>query len=112
MGMVGKVAKILGPRGLLPNMKLGTVSTDVAKVVSNLKKGQAFFRNDKAGIIHFTFGKVSFGVDQLQDNLVAFMKALQSAKPPTSKGKYLKKMSLSSTMGVGIVVNPDEFVRS
>lgn len=112
MGMVGKVAKILGPRGLLPNKKLGTVTTDVAKVVSDLKKGQAFFRNDKAGIIHFSIGRVSFTPDQLLENLSAFMKALQSAKPPTSKGKYLKKMSLSSTMGVGIAVNPDDFVRS
>ncbi len=112
MGLVGKVAKILGPRGLLPNKKLGTVSTDVAQVVSTLKKGQAFFRNDKAGIVHFSLGKVSFGVDQLQENLQAFVKALQSAKPATAKGKYLKKMSLSSSMGVGIAINPDELVRS
>ena len=112
MGLVGKVAKILGPRGLLPNKKLGTVSDDVAGVVTNLKKGQAFFRNDKAGIVHFSIGKVSFGVEQLEENLAAFIKALQSAKPATAKGKYLKKMSLSSTMGVGIPVNPDELVRS
>lgn len=112
MGMVGKVAKILGPRGLLPNKKLGTVTDDVASVVSDLKLGQAFFRNDKAGIVHFSIGKVSFGVHQLEENLGAFIKALQSAKPPTAKGKYLKRMSISSTMGVGIAVNPDEFVRN
>ena len=112
MGIVGKVAKILGPRGLLPNKKLGTVSDDVAEVVAKLKKGQAFFRNDKAGIVHFSLGKVSFGIDKLQDNLAAFIKALQAAKPATAKGKYLKKMSLSSTMGVGIAVNPDELVRT
>ena len=112
MGLVGKVAKILGPRGLLPNKKLGTVTTNVAQVVHNLKKGQAFFRNDKAGIIHFSIGKVSFSVDKLQENFAAFIRALQIAKPPTAKGKYLKKMSLSSTMGVGIPVNPDELIRS
>jgi large subunit ribosomal protein L1 len=112
MALVGKVAKILGPRGLLPNKKLGTVSDDVTGVVTQLKKGQAFFRNDKAGIVHFSLGKVSFGVEKLQDNLAAFIKALQAAKPATAKGKYLKKMSLSSTMGIGISVNPDELVRS
>lgn len=112
MAIVGKVAKILGPRGLLPNKKLGTVSDDVAGVVAQLKKGQAFFRNDKAGIVHFSLGKVSFGAEKLQDNLAAFIKALQAAKPATAKGKYLKKMSLSSSMGVGIAINPDELVRS
>lgn len=88
MGLVGKVAKILGPRGLLPNKKLGTVTMDVAKVVGNLKKGQAFFRNDKAGIIHFTIGKVSFDTDKLHENLSAFIKALVAAKPATAKGTY------------------------
>lgn len=112
MGVVGKVAKILGPRGLLPNKKLGTVTTDVERVVSDLKKGQAFFRNDKTGIVHFSIGKVSFDQAQLEENLVAFIKALQAAKPPSSKGKYLKRASISSTMGVGIPINPDEFVRA
>ncbi len=111
MGIVGKVAKILGPRGLLPNKKLGTVTNDIARVVDNLKKGQAFFRNDKAGIVHFSIGKVSFDVVKLQDNLAAFLKALQAAKPATAKGKYLKKMSLSSSMGVGILINPEELLR-
>lgn len=112
MGMVGKVAKILGPRGLLPNKKLGTVTTDVARVVTDLKKGQAFFRNDKAGIVHFSIGRVSFDQAQLHENLTAFIKALQSAKPPSSKGKYLKRASISSSMGVGIPVSPDELVRA
>ncbi len=112
MGMVGKVAKILGPRGLLPNKKLGTVTTDIAKVVGNLKKGQAFFRNDKAGLVHFAIGKVSFDAEQLKDNLVAFLKALQAAKPPSAKGKYLKKVSLSSTMGIGIPINPNELINA
>jgi len=112
MGLVGKVAKLLGPRGLLPNKKLGTVTTDVAKVVGDLKKGQAFFRNDKAGIVHFSIGKVSFDMDKLKDNLLAFMKALQSVKPPSSKGKYIKKLSLSSSMGVGIPVSSEEFLRA
>ncbi len=111
MGVVGKVAKILGPRGLLPNKKLGTVTLDVAQVVEDLKKGQAFFRNDKAGIVHFTFGKTSFDLPKLEENFSAFVKALQSAKPASSKGKYLKKISLSSTMGLGFPLNPDELLR-
>lgn len=108
MGAVGKVAKILGPRGLLPNKKLGTVTFDVASVVSDLKKGRVFFKNDKSGIVHFSFGKVSFTPEKLQENLAAFVKALASAKPASSKGKFLKKMTISSTMGVGIQINPDE----
>lgn len=111
MGLVGKVAKILGPKGLLPNKKLGTVTTDVAKVVGDLKKGQAFFRNDKAGIIHFSIGKVSFSAQMLHDNLVAFLKALMSAKPATAKGIYFRKMSLSSTMGAGMSADPQELLR-
>lgn len=108
MGMVGKVAKQLGPRGLLPNKKLGTVTFDVADVVSDLKKGRVFFKNDKSGIVHFSFGKISFSEQKLQENLAAFVKALSSAKPASSKGKFLKKMTVSSTMGVGIQISPDE----
>ncbi|MDP3889392.1 MAG: 50S ribosomal protein L1 [bacterium] len=108
MGLVGKLAKILGPRGLLPNQKLGTVTFDVKQVVQDLKKGRMFFRNDKSGLVHFTIGKVSFEVDKLYQNLAAFIKALVAAKPSSSKGKYLKKMTISSTMGVGIQINPDE----
>ncbi len=112
MGLVGKVARLLGPRGLLPNKKLGTVTTDVAKVVGDLKKGQAFFRNDKAGIIHFSIGRLSFDAVALKENLLAFLKALQSVKPPTAKGKYIKKISLSSTMGVGMPVGSEELLRA
>ncbi len=108
MGMVGKVAKILGPRGLVPNKKTGTVTFDVADVVTELKKGKHFFKNDKNGIVHFSIGRVSFGTDTLKDNLESFMKALMSAKPAASKGKFIKKVTVSSTMGVGVPLNPDE----
>jgi len=112
MGLVGKLAKILGPRGLLPNKKTGTVTFEVGSVVKELKKGKAFFKNDKGGLVHFNFGKVSFDVEKLKENLNAFIRALLASKPSTSKGKFLKKMTISSTMGVGIPVNPDEFLRS
>ncbi len=108
MGMVGKVAKILGPRGLLPNKKSGTVTFDVAGVVSDLKKGRLFFKNDKSGIVHFAFGKVSFAPEKLKDNLQAFLKALAASRPPTAKGVFIKKVTVSSTMGVGIPVSLDE----
>lgn len=111
MGLVGKLAKILGPRGLLPNKKVGTVTFDVGRIVSELKKGRAFFKNDKGGSVHFSFGKVSFEKGKLLDNLKAFLKALVAAKPASAKGKYLKKLTISSTMGVGLQVNPEEFLR-
>lgn len=110
MGLVGSLAKLLGPRGLLPNKKVGTVTLDVASIVSELKKGRVFFKNDKSGYVNFSFGKASFDVDKLQDNLSAFVKALASAKPATSKGKFLRKMTISSTMGIGIAINPDEML--
>ncbi len=112
MGMVGKLAKQLGPRGLLPNKKLGTVTFDVASIVADLKKGRVFFKNDKSGIVHFSFGKVSFDAKKLQENLAAFVKALVAAKPAASKGKYLKKMTIASTMGVGLQVNPEDALQS
>lgn len=108
MGLVGKVAKILGPRGLLPNNKVGTVTFEVANIVNDLKKGRLSFRNDKGGVLHAPFGKVSFGADKLQENLMALVKSLQGAKPATSKGKFIKKITVSSTMGVGVSINPDE----
>lgn len=110
MGLVGKVAKILGPRGLVPNKKTGTVTFDVAAVVADLKKGRLFFKNDKNGIVHFSVGRVSFDADKLYDNLVAFIRALAASKPPTSKGKFIKKVTVSSTMGVGVPLNPDEVI--
>lgn len=110
MGLVGKVAKILGPRGLVPNKKLGTVSFEVASIVSDLKKGRQFFKNDKNGIVHFSFGKVSFKPENLKENLTAFVKSLAACKPASSKGKFLRKMTISSTMGIPVVVNPDEIL--
>jgi large subunit ribosomal protein L1 len=108
MGLVGKVAKILGPRGLLPNNKVGTVTFNLTGIITDLKKGRLSYRNDKGGLVHAPFGKVSFGVDKLYDNLVALVRSVQSSKPATSKGKFLKKLTISSTMGVGISINPDE----
>lgn len=108
MGAVGRVAKILGPRGLLPNKKVGTVTFDVAGIISDLKKGRVSFRNDKTGVLHAPFGKVSFGADKLRENLVSLVQAVRASKPPTSKGKFIKKITVSSTMGVGITINPDE----
>jgi len=112
MGLVGKLAKVLGPRGLLPNKKLGTVTLDIAGVVADLKRGQLFFKNDKNGIVHFSIGKVSFADDKLYDNLLAFIKSLSIAKPSSSKGKFLKKVTLSSTMGLGYAVSPDELLQA
>lgn len=104
MGVVGKLAKILGPKGLLPNKKVGTVTFDVADIVQDLKKGRVFFKNDKNAIVHFTFGKKSFDVKQLQENISAFLKALASSKPPTSKGKFIKKITITPTMGPSVSV--------
>ena len=112
MGAVGVLARILGPRGLLPNKKVGTVTFEVESIVADLKRGRAFFRNDKQGIIHFSIGKVSFDVPKLHENLDALVKAVVASKPATAKGKYLKKITLASTMGIGISINSDEFVRS
>lgn len=108
MGLIGKVAKILGPRGLLPNKKVGTVTFDVKEIVTDLKKGRLSFRNDKGGILHAPFGKVSFGVDKLLENLTSLIKAVQTYKPASSKGKFIRAISISSTMGVGIAITPDE----
>lgn len=108
MGIVGKVAKFLGPRGLLPNKKDGTVTNDVASIISDLKKGRVSFRNDKTGVLHAPFGKVSFGPEKLAENLSALLSAVRNSKPTTSKGKFLKKLTVSSTMGVGVTINPDE----
>jgi len=108
MGQVGKVAKFLGPRGLLPNAKLGTVTFEVAEVVTDIKRGKVSFRNDKSGALHITFGKVSFGADKLLENLEKLIKAVTASKPASSKGKFVKKITVSSTMGVGVPISPDE----
>ncbi len=105
MRIVGTLGQVLGPRGLMPNPKVGTVTADVATAVKNAKAGQVQFRVDKAGIVHSTIGRRSFASDKLQGNLVALVDALNKAKPASSKGIYLKKMALSSTMGVGARVD-------
>lgn len=104
MATVSKVAKILGPRGLMPNPKVGTVTMNVADTVTAEKKGKLDFRVDKAGIIHAGIGRKSMGPEQLRDNLMAFLGAVMKAKPATSKGVYLKGITVSSTMGVGVKV--------
>ena len=105
MRIVGTLGQILGPRGLMPNPKVGTVTPDVATAVKNAKAGQVQFRVDKAGIIHGTIGRRSFDTDKLQGNLAALIEALNKAKPATSKGLYLRKVAVSSTMGVGVRVD-------
>jgi large subunit ribosomal protein L1 len=105
MRVVGQLGQILGPRGLMPNPKVGTVTPDVATAVKNAKAGQVQFRVDKAGIIHATIGRRSFDADKLVGNLAALLDALSKAKPATSKGVYLRKVAVSSTMGVGVRVD-------
>jgi large subunit ribosomal protein L1 len=105
MGTVGKIGKLLGPRGLMPNPKVGTVTFDVGRAVSEAKSGKVEYRVEKAGIIHAPVGKVSFDVEKLQGNIVALMDALIKAKPSTAKGTYLKKICISSTMGPGINID-------
>jgi large subunit ribosomal protein L1 len=109
MKIVGTLGQILGPRGLMPNPKVGTVSPDVATAVRNAKAGQVQYRTDKAGIIHAPIGRASFGVEQLESNLKALIDALNRAKPASSKGIYLRKVAVSSTMGVGVRVDPGAF---
>ncbi len=105
MGLVGKLGKLLGPRGLMPNPKLGTVTFDVAKAIKEIKAGKADFKVDKAGNVHMIVGKVSFSEDALAENAMAAIDSLVRAKPSTSKGKYLKKVAIASTMGPGVKVD-------
>lgn len=105
MRIVGQLGQILGPRSLMPNPKVGTVTTDIAKAVKNAKAGQVQFRADKTGIIHCTIGRASFGVDALKQNFVALIEALNKAKPTSSKGIYLRRVSVSSTMGIGVRID-------
>ncbi|RAU20382.1 50S ribosomal protein L1 [Paramagnetospirillum kuznetsovii] len=102
MGLVGRLGKVLGPRGLMPNPKLGTVTTNVAEAVRAAKAGQVQFRVEKAGIVHAGIGKASFSEEKLAENVKAFVDAITKAKPQGAKGTYLKKVSLSSTMGPGV----------
>ena len=110
MRVVGQLGQILGPRGLMPNPKVGTVTPDVAGAVKNAKAGQVRYRVDKAGIVHCTIGKAAFEVNALRENLTALLGDLQRAKPATSKGIYLKRVTLSSTMGPGVVVDHSTLV--
>ncbi len=106
MGSVGKIGKLLGPRGLMPNAKTGTVTFDVAKAVQELKAGKIDFRVEKAGIVHVPIGKVSFGVEKIVQNFTAFLETIMRLKPASSKGTYLKAIAMSTTMGPGVKVDP------
>jgi len=106
MRVVGQLGQILGPRGLMPNPKVGTVTPDVASAVKNAKAGQVRYRVDKAGIVHCTIGKASFDMQALKENLLALIADLQKAKPAAAKGVYLKRVAVSSTMGPGISIDP------
>ena len=106
MGAVGRIGKILGPRGLMPNAKTGTVTFDVGRAVKELKAGKIDFRVEKAGIVHAQMGKVSFGVDRLMENLTSFFETILRLKPPSSKGTYLKSIAISTTLGAGIRIDP------
>jgi large subunit ribosomal protein L1 len=105
MGLVGKLGKILGPRGLMPNPKLGTVTFDIARAVKEIKAGKVEYKAEKAGIVHVPIGKVSFDTQKLLNNTKAVIESIIKAKPATSKGKYLKRLSISSTMGPGITID-------
>lgn len=105
MGVVGKLGKILGPRGLMPNPKLGTVTFDVAKAVRDIKAGKVEYKTEKAGVVHVPIGKVSFDAEKLLENAKAIIDSVTKAKPSTSKGKYLKGISVSSTMGPGMKID-------
>ena len=112
MRLVGQLSQILGPRGLMPNPKIGTVTLDVSTAVGNAKSGQVRYRADKGGIIHCTIGKLSFEPQQLLQNLQVLVEAIKKAKPATAKGVYLKKLSLSSTMGPGLLINMASLVEA
>jgi large subunit ribosomal protein L1 len=112
MGVVGRLGKVLGPRGLMPNPKLGTVTADVEKAVKEVKGGQVEFRTEKTGIVHAGIGKASFSEQQITENVRAFYEAITKAKPAGAKGTYVKKVSLSSTMGPGLKLEISTLVAS
>ena len=105
MPAIGKIAKILGPKGLMPNPKLGTVTQDIKNAVNNAKNGQVKFKNDKSGIIHAGIGKLDFSEDDLLQNLKAFCSSINKSKPENVKGSFIKKITIASTMGIGININ-------
>ena len=106
MGSVGKIAKILGPRGLMPNPKVGTVTFEIANAVKELKAGKVEFRVEKAGIVHSPVGKMSFGAEKLRENINALLETIIKLKPASSKGTYIRSISISSTMGAGVKIDP------
>ena len=106
MGLVGKIGKILGPRGLMPNPKLGTVTFEVGNVIKELKAGKVEFRADKTGIVHVSVGRVSFSLEKIFENIIALMDVIIKAKPSSSKGVYLRSIALTTTMGPGIKIDP------
>jgi large subunit ribosomal protein L1 len=108
MATVGKIGRVLGPRGLMPNAKLGTVTFDVARMVEQIKSGKVDFKVDKAGVVHALVGKSSFGPEKLKENILAFMDRIIQVKPSTSKGIYLKGVYISTTMGPGFKLDPAE----
>ncbi len=110
MGVVGRLGKVLGPKGLMPNPKAGTVTMDVTKAIADIKAGKIEYRLDKTNIVHVPLGKVSFTEEALQENFKALMDAIMKAKPSAVKGAYLKSITLTSTMGPGVKVNTAKFV--
>lgn len=106
MGLIGRLGKVLGPKGLMPNPKAGTVTTDVAKAIKDIKAGKIEYRLDKTNIIHCPIGKISFDIEKLQDNFRTLMEAIVKAKPASTKGQYLKSVTVTSTMGPGVKVSP------
>ncbi|MCE9626020.1 MAG: 50S ribosomal protein L1, partial [Deltaproteobacteria bacterium] len=111
MVAVSKLGKVLGPRGLMPNPKVGTVSMDIAKAVRDLKAGKVEFRNEKAGIVHAPVGKLSFGAEKIKDNILSLIEGVVKAKPSSSKGNYLRGLAISATMSPGIRIDPNTAVR-
>ena len=111
MGIVGRLGKVLGPRGLMPNPKLGTVTVDVSKAVKSAKSGEVQFRVEKAGIVHAGIGKISFTKEAIEKNVTAFIEAVKNARPSGAKGVFLKKISLSSTMGPGVKIQTMELAK-
>ena len=109
MGVVGRLGQVLGPRGLMPNPKVGTVTPDVATAVKNAKAGQVRYRADKAGIVHAGIGKASFDAKALEENIIALIDAIKKVKPSSAKGVYFKKISVSSTMGPGLAIDAASF---
>ena len=110
MGVVGKIGRILGPKGLMPNPKSGTVTFEVEKAVKEIKAGKVEYRVDKSSIVHVPIGKVSFGTEKLKENFAVIMEAITKARPAATKGKYIRSVTLSSTMGPGIKINPQQLI--